>query len=171
MNDLLKYSLRFLIVIMAQALVLNQLELGQGIQLMIYPLVIFLLPVEMNIISLLLVAFLLGFGVDVFSNTYGLHTSSLLAFTILRPTSLRIFSSRDGYDSLLETNIFNMGTFWFIRAFGSLLFVHHFWFFALEEFKFNDIRYIFWKTTLSVPLSFLICILVQYLFINKPSAK
>jgi len=171
MNDLVKYSLQFIAVLFVQALVLNQIELGQGIQLMMYPLFIFLLPVETSIVSLLAVAFFLGFGIDVFSDTYGLHTSSLLGFTMLRPTILRLFSSRDGYDSLLETNIFNMGTFWFVRTFGSLLFIHHLWFFTLEEFKFNDLGYILLKTILSVPLSLLICILVQYLFVNKPASK
>ena len=171
MNDALKYSLRFIAILLAQALVLNQIELGQGVQLMIYPLFIFLLPVETSIVSLLVVAFFLGFGIDLFSNTYGLHTSALLGFTMLRPTFLRLFSSRDGYDSLLETNIFNMGMFWFVQSFGSLLFIHHLWFFVLEEFKFNDLGYIFLKTILSVPVSFLICILVQYLFVSKPSSK
>ena len=171
MNDVVKYSLRFIALILAQALVLNQIELGQGVQLMIYPLFIFLLPVDTSIITLLVVAFFMGFGIDIFSNTYGLHTSSLLVFTMLRPTFLRLFSSRDGYDSLLETNVFNMGNFWFIRTFGSLLFIHHLWFFTLEEFKFNDMGYILLKTILSLPLSFLICILVQYLFTNKPSSK
>lgn len=171
MNDVVKYSLRFIALILAQALVLNQIELGQGVQLMIYPLFIFLLPVDTSIITLLVVAFFMGFGIDIFSNTYGLHTSSLLVFTMLRPTFLRLFSSRDGYDSLLETNVFNMGNFWFIRTFGSLLFMHHLWFFMLEEFKFNDMGYILLKTILSLPLSFLICILVQYLFVNKPSSK
>ena len=171
MNDVVKYSLRFIALILAQALVLNQIELGQGVQLMIYPLFIFLLPVDTSIITLLVVAFFMGFGIDIFSNTYGLHTSSLLVFTMLRPTFLRLFSSRDGYDSLLETNVFNMGNFWFIRTFGSLLFINHLWFFTLEEFKFNDMGYILLKTVLSLPLSFLICILVQYLFVNKPSSK
>tara|TARA_B110000285_G_scaffold125_1_gene157 strand:- start:7039 stop:7554 length:516 start_codon:yes stop_codon:yes gene_type:complete len=171
MNDLVKYSLRFVAIILAQTLVLTQIELGQGVQLIIYPLFIFLLPVETSIISLLISAFFLGFGIDVFSNTYGLHTSSLLIFTMLRPTILRLFSSRDGYDSLLETNVFNMGILWFIQSFGSLLLIHHLWFFILEEFKFNDLGYILLKTILSVPLSFLICILVQYLFVNKPSSK
>ena len=67
----------------------------------------------------------------------------------------------------LKPVFLNMGTFWFVKTFGVLLFIHHFWFFLIELFKINDIGFVFQKTLLSFPLSFLICILLQYLFVKK----
>ncbi|MGB0915005.1 MAG: hypothetical protein ACPGVI_02990 [Crocinitomicaceae bacterium] len=171
MNNLLKHGLRFLFVVLIQVLVLNQIELGFGIQLMIYPLFILLLPVELGIFPLLGLAFLMGMSIDAMSNTYGLHTSALLTFAYARPLVFKLFAPRDGYDALLETNIFNMGNLWFLKTFGLLITVHHFWFFLMEMFKLNELLFVFQKVILSVPLSFLICILLQYLFVKKTGEK
>ena len=171
MNDILKHSIRFVSIILVQVLILNQIELGFGIQLMIYPLFILLLPVDIGVISLLFISFAMGILIDAFSNTYGLHTSAAVLFAFLRPAVFKLFDTRDGYDVLLETNIFNMGRTWFFKTFGSLLFIHHLWFFLLEVFKLNDFGYTLQKTILSAPLSFAICILLQYLFVKNQASK
>jgi len=38
-------------------------------------------------------------------------------------------------------------------------------------FKFNDLGFILQKTVLSAPVSFAICILLQYLFVKKQTSK
>ncbi len=171
MNQLVKNILRFVFLLLVQVLVLNQIEIGFGIQLMIYPLFILLLPVDTSISGLLLLAFLLGISIDAMSNTYGLHASSLLMVAYFRPIIFKLFAPRDGYDPLLETNLITMGYKWFINTFGILLLMHHLWFFMLEMFTLNEFAFILQKTALSVPLSFLLCMLVQYLFMNKSSSK
>lgn len=167
MNIVVKIGLRFLFLLFAQVLILNQIEIGFGIQIMIYPLFILLLPVETGVIALMGAAFVLGILIDAMSNTYGLHTSSLLVVAYLRPVIFKLFAPRDGYDALLEVNIFTMGTLWFLKVFGILILVHHFWFFMLEMFKINEFVFVLQKTLLSVPISFLICVLLQYLFVRK----
>ncbi len=167
MNSLVKHIARFIGLILIQTLVLNQIEIGLGIQIMVYPLFVLLLPVEMKVIPLMLVAFAMGLLIDSMSNTYGLHASSLLLFAYTRPMIFKMFAPRDDYDPLLETHIFDMGRAWFIRVFGILLLIHHFWFFLLEMFRFDEIFYILQKTALSVIISFIFCILLQYLFIRN----
>ena len=171
MNQTVKNILRFLSLMAFQVLVLNQIEIGFGIQLMVYPLFILLLPVEISISLLLLLAFSLGIVIDAMSNTYGLHASSLLVFAYFRPVIFKISAPRDGYDPLMETNLQTMGYKWFIKTFGSLLLIHHFWFFLLEIFKLNELVFVLQKTGLSVILSFLLCLLLQYLFTNKSAKK
>jgi len=171
MNQVVKNILRFLALMAFQVLVLNQIEIGFGIQLMAYPLFILLLPVEMGILVLLLLAFSLGMVIDAMSNTYGLHTSALLVFAYFRPLLFKISAPRDGYDPLLETNLHSMGYKWFFKTFGILLLIHHFWFFLLEVFKLNEIIFVFQKTAFSVTMSFLLCLLLQYLFMNKSHKK
>lgn len=168
MNTILSHGLRFGFFLLIQVLILNQIEIGVGTQLMIYPLFIALLPVEMNTFASLGFAFGLGIFIDAMSNTYGLHTSSLLVFTYLKPIIYNVFAPRDGYDQVSETNIHQMGISWFLRSFGLLLIIHHFWFFMLEMFKLNEILFVLQKTILSVIMSFVVCILLQYLFIRKP---
>lgn len=171
MNIAVKIGLRFLFLLFLQVLVLNQLEIGWGIQLMAYPLFILLLPVETGVITLMAAAFLLGILIDAMSNTYGLHASSLLVVAYLRPVLFKLFAPRDGYDALVEINLFTMGFSWFLRTFGLLILAHHLWFFMLEMFKWNEIVFVLQKTFLSAPLSFLICVLLQYLSVRKREDK
>lgn len=167
MSLFIKHSLRFFGLILIQVLVLNQIEPGWGIQIMVYPLFIFLLPVETGIFASMLLAFAMGIAIDSMSNTYGLHASSLLLFAYARPIIFKMFSPRDGYDPLLEPTIFDMGQRWFVRVYGIMLLIHHFWFFLLEMFKFSELLYILQKTVLSLLLSFTLTILLQYLFIRN----
>ena len=167
MNLFITHSLRFIIFLLAQVLVLNQIEIGLGIQLIIYPLFILLLPVELKTIPLMLIAFVFGLFIDAFSNTYGLHTSALLIFAYMRPLIFKLFAPRDGYDILLEANVFNMGYRWYFKTFGILLLLHHFWFFMFEMFKLNELVFVIQKTFISVPFAILLCLFLQYLFIKK----
>ena len=171
MNNIVVHIFRFLVFVLIQSLVLNSLEIGLGIQLMIYPLFIILLPFETTLPVLLLVAFVMGFSIDSISNTFGLHTSSLLLVAYLRPFVFNMFSPREGYDPLKEASIFEMGQRWFISVFGILLFIQHLWFFTLEMFNINEMLYVFQKTILSAPLSFLLCILLQVIFVSKPKER
>jgi hypothetical protein len=168
MIDIIKHSIRFVLFLIAQAFIFNQLEIGFGIQLMVYPLYIFLLPLEMNVFLLMLVSFGLGFGIDLFSNTYGLHASSALIIAYGRPYLIKLFEPRDGFDPGTELTIYSMGYTWFGYVFGTFLIAHTMWFFFIEQFKWSEFWYVVLKTVLGVPLSLFICVLLQFLFFKKP---
>lgn len=171
MTGIFVHIFRFLFFILAQALIFNQLEIGLGIHPMIYPLFILLLPFELNPLLLLVIACTMGLSIDALSNTYGLHTSSLLVVAYLRPFIFKIFAPRDGYDSNKEGSISEMGQRWFVYVFGILLLVHHFWFFLFEMFKWNELLFIFQKTILSLPVSYMLCILLQVVFVSKSKER
>ena len=167
MNIYLNNGLRFAFFVLLQVLVLNQIEIGIGIQLMVYPMFVLLLPVELGVIPLLFAAFAHGLVIDTLSNTYGLHTSALLVFAYARPGIFKLFAPRDGYENLTETNLFTMGTPWFLKTFGLLILIHHFWFFLIEMFKINELLFVFQKTLLSTFFCIVLAILFQYLFLRK----
>ena len=163
------YIFRLLLFVFLQSFIFNQLEINAVIHIMITPLYIFLLPFERSVISLLLAALVLGLTVDATSNTFGLHTSSLLLFAYLRPVIFRVFSPRDGYDSLKAPSIFDMGNRWFISTFSILLLCHHLWFFTLEAFSLSETLIILQKTLLSSVISFVVCVILQTIFIKRTS--
>ena len=167
-TTIVTHIIRFLLIFALQVFILNDVPVPHGAQLMIYPLFIFLLPVEINIFYLMLIAFGFGGLIDIFSNTFGMHASALMAFAYFRPIIFKLFAPRDGYDILLETNLFQMGFGWFLRTFSILLLIHHFWFFMLEIFRITEIVYVMKMTGLSVIGSFILCVLFQYLFLRKP---
>lgn len=167
MIPIVKHSIRFLLFVLIQCLFFNQLEIGWGIQFMVYPLFIFLLPWDMNIFASMLVSFLMGLTIDSISNTYGLHASSAVVVAFLRPYFFKLFEPRDGYEINHEMNYHNMDFNWILSVQGSLLAIHHLWFFTLEIFKFNEILYVLQKSILSFPASFILCVLIQLVFIKK----
>lgn len=168
MSRILTHIFRFALFFVIQVIVLNQVELGAGTLIMIYPLFIVLLPEDINVFLLLFLAFALGISIDAMSNTYGLHASSLLLLAYFRPVIFKAFAPRDGYEGDMELNVHTMGFRWFFRTFGILLLIHHFWFFLIELFRFDEIGYVLQKTALSFPISFTLCVLIQFLITRKP---
>ena len=167
MPQLQIYFLRLLLFVFLQAFIFNQLEISPLIHIMVVPLYIFLLPFDRSVISLLFIALILGIGIDTASNTFGLHTSALLLFAYLRPFVFKFFSPRDGYDPLKSPSIFDMGNRWFISSFSVLLIIHHSWFFILEAFSFNEAWLVLQKSILSVGISFVVCVILQTIFIKR----
>lgn len=167
MNAFVINSIRFLLFVLFQVLVLNNLEIGGGMYPMLYPLFIFLLPFEMGTVPLLLLSFFFGITIDAFSNTFGLHASSALVFAYFRPVIFKLFSPRDGYENVEISTVYTMGFRWFFYTFGLLLLIHHTWFFVIEVFKWNEFTLILKKIALSLPLSFLLSLLVQFIFVDK----
>jgi hypothetical protein len=116
----------------------------------------------------MLLSFGLGFGIDLFSNTYGLHASSALVIAYGRPYLIKLFEPRDGFDPGIELTIYSMGYAWFSYVFGAFLLAHTMWFFLIEQFKWSEFWYVVLKTALGVPLSLILCVLLQFLFFKKP---
>jgi hypothetical protein len=163
--------LRFFGLLLLQVFILNAIEPGVGIYLMAYPLFIAILPFSYGVITVLSVSFLIGLCVDLFSNTFGLHASAAVAMGMARPLLYKYFAPRDGYDVLRQPNLLDMGIRWHLLTFGSLLFVHHFWFFTLESFRWDNIPGAFMKTLFSGSLSIVLCLIIQYLFFKKEKAR
>jgi hypothetical protein len=52
-----------------------------------------------------------------------------------------------------------------------LLLIHHFWYFLVEIFRFDQFLLILQKTIFSVIISYLLCIVLQTFIIKKSKAK
>ena len=83
-------------LILLQVLVFDNVQIRGYINPYIYVLFILLIPFETPPWLLLISAFLLGFGVDLFSDTMGMHTAASVFMAFCRPGILRmVFSSKD----------------------------------------------------------------------------
>lgn len=167
MNYIVLNSFRFVLFVLFQVLILNNVEIAGGMYIMTYPLFLLLLPFEISTVMLMLIAFVFGISIDAFSNTFGLHASSAVVFAFFRPLVFKLFSPRDGYDNVETSTVYTMGFRWFLYAFGLLLLIHHSWYFLIEQFKWNEFPLILRKLVLSLPVSFGICLLIQFIFVDK----
>ncbi len=167
MDKLYVLFFRFLLFFGLQVFVFNQLNISAYVHIMITPLYVMILPFDLNVFRLMLISFVLGLFVDMFSNTFGLHASALVLMAYLRPFVFNWFEPRDGYDNLKTPSIIDMPYQWFLMAFGILLVFHHLWFFTVESFSLSEILLILQKTFFSSLISFLVCVILQPLFLNK----
>jgi hypothetical protein len=171
MNSIFKNVFRFILFAGLQILIFNKIEVGWGIQFMPYPLFLFLLPQTLRIEFLFIIAFIFGLTLDGFSNTYGLHTSALLTFAYLKPIVFKAYAPHEEYDPLLETNIYTLGPIWYFYTFGILMLIHHLWFFVFETLRIDLMFFILLKTILSVIASFVLSLILQYLFVARPKDR
>jgi rod shape-determining protein MreD len=110
MNLIVINSIRFVLFVLAQGLILNNLEFGWGAMPMLYPLFLLMLPVDTKPVVLMLIAFLFGIAIDSMSNTFGLHASAAVIFAFFRPIIFKAFSNKETIDNVEVTNVFTMGT-------------------------------------------------------------
>lgn len=167
MNTLISKIIQFVLLVLFQVLILNNLEVGFGLYIMVYPLFIFSLPYQMNTVTLMLVAFACGLIIDSFSNTFGLHASSSVLIAYLRPLIFKWIAPRDSNQEIDEVSVDSMGRTRFFYAYALLLLVHNTWFFLMESFKVNELGWVLLKVILSVPSSFLVSLFIQYIFLTN----
>jgi rod shape-determining protein MreD len=148
-NQILKFSLFFILLIMLQVLLFNNIQFSGYVNPYVYLMFILLLPVEIPSWLLLLLSFLTGFTIDLFAESPGMHTSATLLAGFVRPYILRIIAPRDGYESGLVPSIENYGFRWFLTYALIMVLIHHTTLFYLEVFRFTN----FFRTMLRVLLS------------------
>lgn len=159
---------RFIVLILFQGLILNQVSLAGGyIQPLLYVMALILLPFELPLWVVLFIALATGFSIDVFSSTLGMHMSACLMLAFVRNYMLKLLSPREGYDFGLQPRIEHMGLAWFLSYAGVLVLIHHLWLFFIEIFRFARFGQTLGRTLLSTLFTMLLIVLIQYLFYNK----
>ena len=159
--------LRFFLFAALQVVVFNNLQLNAYVNVFIYTAFILLLPFEIHGGLLLVLAFLMGLLMDVFSNTGGLHAAASTFMAFCRPGVLRFISPRDGYDSASSPTIASMGFGWFVTYALMLVFLHNLVCFFLEAFRMSEFFFTMAKIILTTFVTVLLLIAAQ-LVAGKP---
>lgn len=163
--------LRFFLLILAQAFILNHLSINGYLHPYAYILFILLLPFETPAWLRLSAAFLLGLGVDLFSGTAGIHAAAATLMAYARPFALKIISSKKDYEQGMKPGINDLGYRWFISYTLLLTFIHHFAFFFIEAFILTEILSILGRIALSTLLSTAIIVLINMLFSTRTKKR
>lgn len=159
--------IRFLVVILIQALILNNIMLHGYLNPYFYIIFILLLPFETPRWLLLVSGFALGISVDLFANTLGMHTAATVFIAFLRPWILSLFSPRDGYEPETLPTVHFYGITWFVSYALVLTFLHHLVLFYIEVFHFQEFFSTFLRVFLSTLLTASTIILSQFFIFRK----
>lgn len=148
-NTIFKNCFSFLFFMLLQVTVLNNITILGWATPYLYIYYILILPTKIPKGLLFTLSFLMGFSLDVFCNTPGMHIIATLITAALRTTALLLFFSNEEIESS-SPSAFSYGLWRFILYASSLVFVHHFVLLVIESFVLTDIWMLIEKIILSV---------------------
>jgi hypothetical protein len=157
----------FFLYLLAQVMFFKQLVLFNTSFCFLYVAFILLLPIETNPLVLMLVAFLLGFSVDVFYDSLGLHAMSLVLVAYLRNYLLATITPQGGYDAGEGPTLASNGLQWFLVYSLPLVFVHHFVLFFAEAGGFGVFWFTMQKVITSLLFTMTVMLLLQYFSFDR----
>lgn len=146
MNRALKYSIAFILLIVIQLLVFNNIQFSGYINPYIYVMFIIMLPVAIPSWIILLICFATGMVVDAFSGTMGVHTFATVMAGFARPWILSLNVTNETGDAWASVSVRNYGLRWFSIITLMVVFIHHLSLFYVEVFSFTG----FFRTLLRV---------------------
>jgi len=165
--NLFKYAIVFLVSVLLQVLIFNNILIARMISPFFYILFIILLPFDTPRALLLFLSFTLGLTIDIFTNTPGVHASACLLTGFLRPFILQLISSRETLESVSAPRVENMGFQWFAGYTTFLVIIHHLFLFFIEAFTFQSFHITLLRVILSSVLSVILIVLSQFLIFRR----
>jgi len=155
MPVVLQNIFRFIVLVLLQVLVLNNIQFLGYINPYLYILFILALPVQMPRWATLVLAFALGLTIDIFSNTGGMHASAAVLIAFSRNGIIKLFTSIDEGNNPTPS-FYTFGVSAYIKYVVVLVVMHHATLFFLEAFSFTH----FWIMLAKIILSSIVTILI-----------
>lgn len=157
------HFIAFFVYAFAQVLLLKNLVLFNSAFCFLYIAFLLLLPVETNNLILMLAGFLLGFTIDIFYDSLGLHAFTTVMIAYMRNYWLATITPQGGYDSGMMPNIASNGLQWFLVYTVPMVFLHHAILFFIEATGFSQFWFTMLKIVASLMFTMTVMLLLQYL--------
>lgn len=165
-NNLLQI-VRFLVLVATQILVLNKVQFAGYINPYIYILFILLLPLRTPPLVMIILGFLLGLSVDMFSGMMGIHTFSTLFVAYFRNRIIKLVLGIGPDDFISDMGIRDLGITRFLYYAGFITLIHHTLLFYLEVFSFRHSGDTLLRILLNTLVSLVFIFITMILFERK----
>ncbi len=166
-NTVIINSVRFILLLIAQVIVFNRIELFGFINAFPYVLFILLYPVDGNRALFLISSFLLGLSIDAFLNSGGAHAAAGVVLAYIRPSIFKFsFGLSYEYQTIKINDRLSPERFSFILI---SVVIHHIILYLLEVFRLGLILDILLRSVCSAIFTIILCIIIIYL--TKPGKQ
>lgn len=166
-KDFGKYAIIFVVLVLVQVLILNNIQFSGFVNPYVYVLFILLLPFTTPGYMLLLLSFLLGLSVDVFNNTPGVHAGASVLLGFLRPGIAELISSREMIEKGNSPNMKQLGFASFLKYTIIAVFIHHLFLFYAEAFSFDGFFHTLLRCILSTAFSVVLILASQFILFKN----
>tara|TARA_B100000767_G_scaffold94082_1_gene90467 strand:- start:133 stop:654 length:522 start_codon:yes stop_codon:yes gene_type:complete len=161
---------RFLFFSLLQGLIFNNFDFFDIYDPYVCLVFIITFPIKVNKITFMMISFIFGFTLDLYSNSLGINTAACLSVAFLRSYILNfVFGSfYDPHGIKLIKNYVLESTFSqkFLYI-TTIILIHHLILFSLEVFSFQFISLILFKTLITSLISLIFCITFIYIMIKN----
>lgn len=164
-NEGLLNSIRFVVLVLAQVLILDRINFLGYINPFLYIFFILVYPFSGNKGILILLGFLLGLSIDLFNDSGGVHAGATTFIAWARPFILK-FSFGVSYEYNTAKLNSASPTQQFIYV-VSMVFLHHLILFSMETFNTTQIGLIIKSTLFSGIFSVIVIFCTLYLFSRR----
>lgn len=154
----------FFIYLFYQVLILQNVVLFHTAFCFLYVIYLLSLPVETNPLILMVIGFLMGFMVDMFYESLGLHAFACVLIMYVRNYWLNSMTPQGGYDSNATPSLALGGLQWFLVYTMPMIFLHHGLLFFLEAGSLKMFWFTLWKVITSTLFTTLVILIAQFLF-------
>jgi hypothetical protein len=166
LSDLVRNIIRFIVFILLQVFVLNNIpHLHRFITPYVYYLFILWLPFSVPRISLLILGFVTGLSLDYFTMTMGLHAAACTLVAYARPFVVNVLIPKDTSEfNYREPSPKSMG--WTPYAVYALVltFLHHGYLLFLEWLQFGNFLDFLLRILACTGISMLLILTIELLF-------
>ena len=162
--------LRFVLLLLAQALIFSNINFSAFVNPYVFPLFILLLPFETPRWLLMLIGFFAGLALDVFLGSIGMHAAACVLIGYLRPFLISIITPK-GTEFEISPNVYSQGLTWFVVYLGVATTVYLGFYFLIEEATFRNFFLLLLKMVLSVVMSVAFMLIFLFLFSSKKSRR
>ncbi|MBI9062975.1 MAG: rod shape-determining protein MreD [Marinilabiliaceae bacterium] len=166
-----RYIFNFFFFMLLQVLVLNNIQFSGFVNPYLYVLFIITLPFDIPGWLLLIIGFVTGFGVDVFSNTPGMHAAATVFLCFLRPYLLRAIAPRDEYQPGTIPIMHHYGPVWFLKYAAILVLAHHLFLFFVEVFSMVHFFSTLWRAIASTGFTLILIFVAQLFSMGKNKGR
>ncbi len=129
---ILKHIVSMVLLFLIQLLLVRNFVLFGVAFSFVYIGMIAFLPVETNRSVLITIGFVIGFIMDLFYDTLGMHTAACVLVCYFRKYLVHFLTPTGGYDNNISLSIKDLGLTWYIPYLFIFVFIHHFALFFLE---------------------------------------
>jgi hypothetical protein len=154
----------FFLYLFFQVIILKNSVLFHTAFCFLYIAYLLLLPVETNPLMLMLIGFVMGFFIDMFYDSLGLHALSCVLIMYLRNYWLARLTPQGGYDIGVLPGVALSGLQWFLVYAVPLILIHHGILFFTEAGGFQYFGFTVGKILGSTLYTTMVVLIVQYLF-------
>ena len=148
---------RYIIVMLLQILLFDQLQLWGACHPYIYVLCLLMMPITLPHSADMIIGAVVGLIMDVFCNSMGVHTASCIFLMFVRPYLLgAIINDKDRLNEQISLRTVGMEAF--IKYTVILVLIHHLTVFSLAAWSWSHIGFVLLETLISSIVTILIII-------------